>query len=203
MGHAFQSDLRRWDIVAGLCQACDARTYVEVGCKDGRTTGFVLAQCPQLRAIAIDPWCEQPAGHDASRETYADWDFPKIQAEFWKNIGEHRDRVEMLREPGHACSDCYEVNGHLLDTLHGPGFDVVFIDALHDHESVFRDIADWWPLVNVGGYLAGHDYNHKWPGVMRAVADKFNLMDVCLGPDSMWWIQKKEPCCPSAFGAQV
>ena len=60
MGHAFVSDLRRWDIVSGLCQSIDARTYVEIGCKAGETTGRVLAECPQLSAIAIDPWCEQP-----------------------------------------------------------------------------------------------------------------------------------------------
>lgn len=186
MGHAFQSDLRRWDIVAGLCQSIDARTYVEVGCREGRTTGHVLAECPNLHAIAIDPWCEQAKTEDATRETYENWDFRKIEAEFWKNVGQAKDRCTMLREDSHAASGRFERPIPALNT----GNCVVFIDALHDYESVKQDIALWWPLVREGGFIAGHDFNHRWPGVMRAVAEAFNLMDVCLGPDSMWWVQK-------------
>jgi hypothetical protein len=188
MGHQFQSDLRRWDIVAGLCQSIHARTYVEVGCKEGRTVGHVLRECPQLRAIAIDPWCEQPEGDDVSRETYADWDFRKIEQEFWKNVGDNKVRCQQGRyTSAEWASEVYNDHGRPREF-----FDVVFVDALHDYESVKQDIALWWPLVREGGYLAGHDYNHRWPGVMRAVAEHFNLMDVCLGPDSMWWVKKPD-----------
>lgn len=188
MGHAFQSDLRRWDIVAGLCQSIDAMTYVEVGAKEGRTVGHVLRECPQVRAIAIDPWIQQEPSDDVTRETYGDWNFEKIQAEFWKNVGEHRDRCQMERLTGDAVCRNLATLKHLRKSRHE--FDVVFIDALHDYESVNQDISLWWPLVRDGGYLAGHDYQHRFPGVMRAVAEHFNLMDVCLGPDSMWWVQK-------------
>lgn len=193
MGHQFQSELRRWDIVAGLCQSIDARTYVEVGCKEGRTVGHVLRECPHLSAIAIDPWCEQPAGDDVTRETYAEWDFRKIEQEFWKNIGGEKDRCKMIKDTSFMARAAL-VRGLLAPVLKkfpdDAGTDVVFIDALHDYESVKQDIALWWPLVREGGYLAGHDYQHRFPGVMRAVAEHFNLMDVCLGPDSMWWVQK-------------
>jgi hypothetical protein len=202
VSHEFQSNLRRWDVVAGLCQSIDAKTYVEVGCKEGRTTGFVLAQCPELRAIAIDPWCTQPAGDDASRETYEKWDFAEIERKFWDNVGSAgAGRCTMLRgtseqaaKKGDHPSECDPtLRDFYIDNDCFGGLDVVFIDALHDYESVKQDIELWWPLVREGGYLAGHDYNHKWPGVMRAVAEHFNLMDVCLGPDSMWWVQKPVP----------
>lgn len=186
MGHAFVSDLRRWDIVAGLCQSIDARTYVEVGCKDGQTTGRVLEQCPDLRAIAIDPWCQQPAGDDGSRETYADWDFTKIEAEFWKNVGREGmskafDRCEHQRMTSEECAPLWPK----------ASIDVCFIDALHDYESVKQDIALWWPLVREGGYLCGHDYQHRFPGVMRAVAEAFPLFKVGLAPDSVWFVRKE------------
>lgn len=183
MGHAFQSDLRRWDIVAGLCNAIDARTYVEVGCKEGKTTGFVLANCPQVRAIAIDPWIQQEPGADVTRETYKEWDFKEIERQFWENVGANRDRCEQARCTSAEASEFWVTQESRM-------VDVVFIDAWHDYESVKQDIARWWPRVREGGYLCGHDYNHKWPGVERAVAEHFNLMDVCLGPDSMWWVQK-------------
>jgi predicted O-methyltransferase YrrM len=172
---------RRWDFLAGLMQELNLKTFVEVGCKEGRTTGHILKTIPDSTAIAIDPWMANPAEQngDKTRETYEKWDFAKIEAEFWANVGEHKDRCTMLRmtsEDGARLSQ--------------PGQDIVFIDALHDYESVKADIAAWLPLVRSGGVLAGHDFNHKWPGVERAVAENFNLMEVGVGPDSVWFVVK-------------
>jgi hypothetical protein len=180
MGHAFQSPLRRWDVVAGLCQSINARTFVEVGCKDGRTTGVVLEQCPQIQVIAIDPWRKQPKGDDLARETYEDWNFEEIEKQFWQNVGANKDRCEMWRVRGIAAAE----------TFRARLADVVFIDALHDYGSVCVDIMCWWPLLREGGFLCGHDYNHKWPGVMRAVAHYFPLLQVGVCPDSVWFVQK-------------
>lgn len=184
MGHAFVSPLRRWDVIVGLCQSINARTYVEVGCKEGRTVGALLAQCPQIRAIAIDPWIKQEAGDDPTRETYENWDFAEIERVFWENVGEHKKRCQMLRD---TSEDAAKLTLQDADQM----FDVVFIDALHDYDSVVQDISLWWPLVREGGFLALHDYNHKWPGVMRAVADHFPLMKVGVCPDSVAFIQKE------------
>jgi hypothetical protein len=68
--------------------------------------------------------------------------------------------------------------------------DLVFIDARHDYDSVLEDIRLWWPKVRTGGMLCGHDFNHKWPGVERAVADSFNLMHIGVTHDSVWFIIK-------------
>lgn len=173
---------RRWDFLAGLINELDLKTFVEVGCKEGRTTGHILKKCPQVRVIAIDSWAKVEGNGDPARETYEDWDFEKIEKEFWENVGEHKDRCEMLR--------CTSLEAS--KRLGADDWDVVFIDALHDYPSVKEDIALWWPLVKFGGLLAGHDYNHKWPSVERAVADSFNLMDVGLGADSTWFVVKHE-----------
>jgi hypothetical protein len=56
-------------------------------------------------------------------------------------------------------------------TLSGP-FDLIFIDTLHDAESVARDIASALPLLAPGGLLAFHDYpDPGWPDVRRVVDD--------------------------------
>ena len=53
-------------------------------------------------------------------------------------------------------------------------FDLVFIDADHKYESVANDIKDWLPKVKQGGFLTGHDYDNKHPGVKKAVNEVFS-----------------------------
>lgn len=63
----------------------------------------------------------------------------------------------------------------VLPALAGMKADVVFIDAAHDYDSVLSDLKQSWPLLQVGGTLAMHDYfNDDFPGVRRAA-------DVVLG----------------------
>lgn len=187
MGHAYQSPLRRWEVLAGLAQQMNAKTFVEVGCKEGRTTGFLLANLPELRVIAIDPWA--PIAN--SYEDYKDWDFTDIESKFWQNVGEHKDRCCLRRT---TSLDAARNNGMPLSwhqaVLSEPRYDIVFIDAGHDYENALADIKAWWPLVREGGYLCGHDYQHKFPGVMRAVAQSFPLLRVAVCPDSVWVVQK-------------
>ena len=63
--------------------------------------------------------------------------------------------------------------------------DFVYIDALHDYDSVKEDIKAWLPKIKSGCYIGGHDYCETWPDVIKAV-------DECVGkpdhlfPDSSW-----------------
>lgn len=179
MGHAFQSPLRRGDVLVGLCDSINAKTFVEVGCKEGRTTGALLKALPDLEVDAIDPWAAIPNAD----EDYSDWDFKAIEAEFWANVGEHKARCEHW--PMTSLQAATAFDHHMGDRP-----DVVFIDAAHDYENVLQDIRAWWPLVREGGFLTGHDYSHKFPGVMRAVAECFPLMRVAVCPDSVWVVRK-------------
>lgn len=176
MGHSYQSPLRRWEVLAGLCQQMGAKTFVEVGCKEGRTTGFLLANLPDLRVGAVDPWA--PVANDD--EDYKDWDFGQIERDFWTNVGDHKARCAHYRKTSLEAAKCFGMGS----------IDIAFIDAGHDYENALADIKAWWPRVREGGYLCGHDYQHKFPGVMRAVAQSFPLLRVAICPDSVWVVQK-------------
>lgn len=184
---------RRWDVIAGFMLSQGYKTFVEVGCKEGRTTGHILKNVPDARVIAIDPWCAMPQQKDVKGgETYEEWDFAKIEAEFWQNIGDAKERCTMIRDTSEAAAALLaNPRNDLQCSLAIQGADIVFIDAAHDYENVKLDIQRWWPLVRDGGMLVGHDYNHKWPGVERAVADTLNLMDVGCAPDSIWFVLKQ------------
>lgn len=179
---------RRWDVIAGFMLECGYKTLVEVGCKEGRTTGHILKTVPDSRVIAIDPWCAMPQQKGVQGgETYEEWDFEAIESAFWGNVGDHRDRCMMKRRFSEEAAR--EVAETQRSMAVAP-IDAVFIDAAHDYENVKLDIHRWWPLVRPGGMLIGHDFNHKWPGVERAVAESFDLMRVGVAPDSIWFVLK-------------
>ena len=66
---------------------------------------------------------------------------------------------------------------------------MVFIDGLHDFESVREDIRAWATKVRHGGILAGHDYCARYMGVVQAVNEHLAAIggSLHLGPDSLWW----------------
>lgn len=173
---------RRWDVISGFMTQLGLKTFVELGCKEGRTTGHILKTVPDSRVIAIDPWCAMPQQKGVQGgETYEEWDFAKIEAEFWANVGENKDRCTMLRMTSEEAAK----------KLAGQQFDCIFIDAAHDYENVKIDIRRWWPFVREGGCFVMHDFNHKWPGNERAIAESFNLIDVGLAPDSIAFVLKQ------------
>jgi predicted O-methyltransferase YrrM len=200
VGNTGLSDLpRRWDVLESFMAQQGYKTFVEVGCKEGRTTGHILKTIPDARVIAIDPWMAQEKSKDPTKETYADWDFADIEKQFWENVGENKDRCTMERMTSEQASDEWAkrapagwsfVEGTTYGETKPNQADLIFIDALHDYEHVKQDIGLWWPKVRVGGILAGHDFNHRWPGCERAVAESFNLMHVGVAPDSVWFVIK-------------
>jgi predicted O-methyltransferase YrrM len=68
-------------------------------------------------------------------------------------------------------------------------FDIVYIDASHDYESVKSDVLAWLPKVKTGGIICGDDYTPGWPGVVKAVNEVFENRVNVVG-HQQWWIKK-------------
>jgi hypothetical protein len=167
-------------VLAKIIDAEGFTSFVEVGCKEGRTTGFVLDHCPACRVTAIDPWRPMPEqGAKEGGESYEAWDFEAISRDFWSRVDRGKDRLTFHRATSFEAAPLVEDSSQ----------DLIFIDAAHDYESVLEDIALWRPKVRNGGILSGHDFQHSFPSVMRAVADSFSLMVVNTAPDSVWWVR--------------
>lgn len=76
------------------------------------------------------------------------------------------------------------------ETLKSIGFDFVYIDGNHSHPCIDEDVQAWYPLIKLGGVLAGHDYSI--PDVCQAVdefAKKQSLNLLVIEND---WILVKE-----------
>jgi len=71
-------------------------------------------------------------------------------------------------------------------------FDIIYIDASHDYDSVKKDILTWLPKLKYGGVICGDDYIEGWEGVIRAVNDIFGSYVNKFG-HQQWWVKKQKP----------
>ena len=97
-----------------------------------------------------------------------------------------------------------KIRGHsddLADVFADGEFDLVYIDALHAYASVTNDIYRWWPKVREGGFLGGHNYSPRWPGVVQAVREAFDVPDRVFGDSS--WVVRKVPARKKANDACI
>lgn len=82
-------------------------------------------------------------------------------------------------------------------------YNLVYIDAAHDFESVMANLTEWWPIVAEGGMLAGHDWhddsgdNEGVQLAVRAFADLIGLTVYFTGLDnpSSWYVYKDAEVC--------
>jgi predicted O-methyltransferase YrrM len=106
-----------------------------------------------------------------------------------KNIdyyGETKKNIEIIKENVNLIK-----NDSLSESKNYPDgfFDVVYIDASHDYESVKKDIETWYSKVKSGGIICGDDYTDGWPGVKKAVNEVFKNKITIVGRQQ-WMIKK-------------
>ncbi len=126
--------------------------FVEVGCWKGRSTLYMLEAIArsgkQITLSCVDTW-EGSAEHNGVKPD-------ALFAEFVDNIKGYT--VEVLKMRSVAAAVLF---------AHG-SLDFVFIDASHEEEDVFNDIAAWTPKLKATGVIAGDDIS-EFPGVKAAL----------------------------------
>jgi precorrin-6B methylase 2 len=156
MSNAYQSPLKRWDVIAGLLADSGCDHLVDVGCGDGRLAGALLGNLPKLKIVAIPNTVMTP----------------QMQKKFAENIDTNEHRVEFVERL--STRDLQNMPGDL---------DCVYLEG-QEPDQVARQIADWLPKIKAGGMLLIGNYKHQEGiPVMRAVADAFPLYRVAVFPD--------------------
>lgn len=163
---------------------------VEVGCRKCEYSEQLLINCPFLESlVCIDPFTKN-----------AELEDPYVSMNTaYRTIDKYKSRAKIVVGESPQVSSQFEDESQ----------DFVYIDALHDYNSVKADIDAWYPKVKVGGILYGHDYNpEKWSGVVRAVKEfakeqdyKFELISVATPYDhnldqgeQSWFIVRGDKC---------
>lgn len=93
------------------------------------------------------------------------------------NLEPIKDKIKIIKNDSISAAQNYN------DSF----FDIVYIDASHDYESVKLDILTWLPKVKNKGILCGDDYVPEWPGVKKAVNDMLPDFKVT---GYQWWYVK-------------
>jgi len=129
---------------------------VEVGSYAGEFAARILEQGPSDLWL-VDPWEVQDLEtwpDDHARKANLDGMFYEVLKRFSGD-----DRVHVLRTRSlDACS-----------AFRDGSLDFVYVDAVHTLEGVLTDCTAWWPKLRRGGWLCGHDYTGRFPGVKMAV----------------------------------
>jgi predicted O-methyltransferase YrrM len=158
-------------------QARDARTILEVGCWQGRST-LALADNTVGRVFAVDHWCGTP--DDPHLAEVAALGGPEgLYAAFVARMGSRiqEGRVVIVRLAADVAAATF-----------GPAsMDLVFLDGDHRVDGVRENLAAYRPLVKPGGILCGHDYHIRehW-GVTEAVDAVFPQVQ---RHRSIWWVR--------------
>lgn len=159
----------------GLINKINCKTGAEIGVRYGYFSEYLLKNCPSFQTYyAIDCW-ESNKENDDPEQSYkiAQDKLLPLNATLLKKYSLEASKIW----PDYT-------------------FDFVYIDALHDYESVKADINAWFHKVKRGGILAGHDYSSDWPGVMQAVnelVEEFNLTLNLTGKDGPNNIDESQP----------
>lgn len=152
--------------------------FVEVGVAFGRSLAYawsrVVASGKMIDLLGVDPWIVPDWMAPEHRAIVEEHEcFEQACRDFLYEVGAPWTRVQLVAAPS--------VDG--AKALAGPA-DFVFIDADHTHDSLLADLRAWWPLVRVGGVIAGHDHTPNFPGIESACreffgADSYDVRGTC------------------------
>jgi predicted O-methyltransferase YrrM len=145
------------------------KRIVEVGSWMGRSTMALADNNTDGVIFAVDHWQGSEEHQSALADKSRDWLFQQ----FYRNLQFHIISGKVITVPFPSVEASKMVVGP---------FDMVFIDASHDYESVKADIQAWRPLVLSKGIICGHD--RGYPPVAKAVEELLGLP----GGDTDIWV---------------
>lgn len=124
---------------------------VEVGVYRGQFSEFLLEHGPFRELVSIDAWVWNVYGVS-----------PVVaQADAERRLARFGERSRVMRITSEKAARLFVDNS----------LDFIYIDAAHDYENVALDMKIWWGKLKAGGLFAGHDFDPRQPGVMRAVQE--------------------------------
>ena len=143
--------------LAALIASKNIKTIVEVGCWLGLSTRHLARCLPKDGTVyAVDHW--KGSSEHQPGQTYWIPQLPQLYEYFLSNA--------IQEGVAHKIVPVRMDSLEAAQTLHLQ-VDLIYIDASHDTESVYRDIVAWYPHLNADGVMCGDDWG--WGSIQVAV----------------------------------
>ena len=159
----------------------DQATIVEIGSYKGQSTVYMAVEIinskKNINFYAIDTWQGSAENLNKSSPHY-NKNIDQLYNTYLNNIYDVKEYIKNIRSTSAEAVKLFE----------DKSIDIVFIDACHEYECVYNDILMWLPKIKQQGIIAGHDYNHGWPGVERAVHELLGKQNITT--QEYCWIYK-------------
>jgi hypothetical protein len=122
-------------------------TGVEIGIFEGWFSDYLLTYWRGRKLISIDPWLAWGADYNdhCNREQSG---MDELYATTSSRLRRHGDRSEVWRMTSEEAAA--RVDDESLS--------FAYIDAQHHESAVLADLSLWFPKIEAGGILSGHDY---------------------------------------------
>lgn len=143
-------------------------SIIEIGGWTGAGTGVFARYFD--RVWVVDPWDK------AEGEIAGEADVLGAEHLFDLRHGGNPRVIKVKRRSPEAAKDFADAS-----------FSTVYLDGLHAYPWVKADIEAWLPKVMPGGFLCGHDYETRFPGVIQAVNERFGTLKRF--PDTSWAVR--------------
>ena len=175
-------------LLADMCNARGLKTAVEVGTHQAVFAHEFMSRFNGAITL-VDPW-----------ELAADDNpifYPNFVPSTENREADYAIAVQAMLPFSSRVTWMLMTSSEAAQTFDDDAVGFVYIDALHDYDSVVEDIRIWYPKVISGnGIFAGHDYDEAHPDVVRAV-DAFigsigHKLYCTADEPSSWWIVKCE-----------
>lgn len=145
---------------------------IEIGSYAGESTEMFATNFKKV--ISIDPFLND---YDINDLTCEYMELTEVYKIFEQRMSKHKNFEHIKKTSDDTVNDLKDVK-----------VDLIYIDGLHTYEQVKKDIENYLPLINDGGFICGHDYHSVWQGVVDAIHEKLGIPDKLFQDTS--WIKK-------------
>jgi hypothetical protein len=113
--------------------------------------------------------------------------FPQVYYQFLSNVV-HKNLQDIIL-PFPNTSE----NGYRYFKYNNITAQMIYIDASHEEDDVYKDLNNYYDLLENNGILFGDDYQKEWPGVINSV-NKFSQernMELEIVGNNFWILKKQ------------
>jgi hypothetical protein len=168
---------------------------IEVGSWKGQSSinmgNFVKNANMNTKIYCVDTWLGAiefwtSGKFTAERNLRTKNGYPQIYYQFLSNVIHNNLQDIILPFPNTS------ENGYRYFTYNKIKAQLIYIDASHEEDDVYRDLNNYYELLDEGGIMFGDDYQKDWPGVINSV-DRFGKeknISVEIINNNFWKIKK-------------